>query len=876
MPNTQNIAVDNFKNIWMAANHKGLFRYSTDNQELENFTQANPKLLLDNQVTAIYSPDKQQFFIGTKLGITSLNSTTLQTIKYPTPQWIRNTMPNFIIQKIMIDKAGIIWLGTLNGLFTISPVTGEYTLHIPRVNDNTSISDNAVTDIFQDSKDNIWIATYKGLNRVLLLNGTDSKFEQFLYNPDEGKHSIPVNQILSLSELDNRLYIGSGTGLHSYHLASKQFESYDLSKNNFMIFNIQATQNKQLWLSTPNGLVTFDPKEKKLKNFTKADGIGNGIFRHFSGLIDSEDQLFFGTNKGFVSFQPEDIITNKTPPPIYITDIITMDEESTKSINGTYLNEISLNPEEYYISCSFAAINYQQAEKNKYSYQLEGFDDKWHSIAFGQPIIYTNLPPKTYTLRIRAANNHGVWNETGASLKVIKLPAFWQTWLFQIMFWIGLVLALLKGIHLYTTSIRKRNQLLQDYNSNLKKEIEERKRAEHTLANREELLGIMMNTIPQYICIVDKHFKVIDVNSSFKKSLGLEDERMLIGKKMDKSPLPRLFREKSQKSMRTVLATEKAIYNELYEIKGKNPSASIWIEQHFIPLRDKDNHIFGMLICGTNITARKRHQELTKTQTLQLKAYNKELERSNKELEQFAYIASHDLQSPLNTIISFSGLLEKSSTDKLEKTEKDFLQFITNSARNMQELIDAILQFSKINNQKSKPISFNVANLLEVIRLELNALLEEKKAVLKIGSMPELIHSDKIKIKQLLQNLITNGIKFSKKDIPPLITVSCIEQSDYWQFQVQDNGIGISKEFNEKIFQLFQRLHNASEYKGTGIGLALCKKLVTQLEGDIWVESELGQGCTFFFTVKKRSLQSEPPYGILSNQTDKVFATSEV
>jgi len=99
----------------------------------------------------------------------------------------------------------------------------------------------------------------------------------------------------------------------------------------------------------------------------------------------------------------------------------------------------------------------------------------------------------------------------------------------------------------------------------------------------------------------------------------------------------------------------------------------------------------------------------------------------------------------------------------------------------MQELIDAILQFSKINNQKSKPISFNVANLLEVIRLELNALLEEKKAVLKIGSMPELIHSDKIKIKQLLQNLITNGIKFSKKDIPPLITVSCIEQSDYWQ-----------------------------------------------------------------------------------------------
>jgi len=462
-----------------------------------------------------------------------------------------------------------------------------------------------------------------------------------------------------------------------------------------------------------------------------------------------------------------------------------------------------------------------------------------------------NLLPATYTLRIKAANNDGVWNETGASLKIIKQPAFWQTWWFQIMSWIAGLLVLLSAFHIYTNSIRSRNRLLQDYNSNLEKEIEERKRAEYNLANREELLNIMMNNIPQYICIVDKQFQVLSVNSSFKKSVGLKDEQALIGQSMDKGPLPPSFLKQSKKSMHTVLATEKAIFNELYEIKGKNPASSIWIEQNIIPLRDKDSHIFGMLVCGTNITTRKIQQELTKTQTLQLKAYNKKLERSNKELEQFAYIASHDLQSPLNTIISFSGLLEKSSTKKLSKVEKDFLQFITSSARNMQELINAILQFSRINNQKLQQTSFSIANLLAVLQIELNALFEENKATLKIGLLPEIIHSDKIKIKQLLQNLITNGIKFSKKGVPPIISISCIEQADYWRFQVQDNGIGISKEFNEKVFQLFQRLHIASAYKGTGIGLALCKKLVTQLEGDIWVESVLGEGCTFFFTVKK-------------------------
>ena len=250
------------------------------------------------------------------------------------------------------------------------------------------------------------------------------------------------------------------------------------------------------------------------------------------------------------------------------------------------------------------------------------------------------------------------------------------------------------------------------------------------------------------------------------------------------------------------------------------------------------------------IRERKRIEKEQIDTDKKLRAFNKELIQSNKELEQFAYIASHDLQSPLTSIINFSVLLEKSFSGNLSKRQQEFFQFIVSSTKNMQELVNAILEFSKINNRKISTQQFSLAKLIDVLRIESDAILKNKNAIIIAKNMPSTIHTDRIKLKQILQNLISNGIKFSRIGIPPVIIVSCTKKEDYWLFQVKDNGIGIEKEFTQKVFKLFQRLHAPSEFKGTGIGLALCKKLVEQLGGRIWVESVPNAGSTFYFTIK--------------------------
>jgi len=169
----------------------------------------------------------------------------------------------------------------------------------------------------------------------------------------------------------------------------------------------------------------------------------------------------------------------------------------------------------------------------------------------------------------------------------------------------------------------------------------------------------------------------------------------------------------------------------------------------------------------------------------------------------------------------------------------------------MEELVDSLLTFSRVNAKRGTIKPIDLSKLCQVIQSELATTIEEQNAVIQLSNLPDIVYADKIKFKQLLQNLITNGIKFSKKGRSPIVKIQCEEQVDSWRFEVKDNGIGIDEQFKEKIFLIFQRLHTKEEYQGTGIGLALCKKIVEQHGGNIWVESEEGEGSRFIFTINK-------------------------
>jgi signal transduction histidine kinase len=226
-----------------------------------------------------------------------------------------------------------------------------------------------------------------------------------------------------------------------------------------------------------------------------------------------------------------------------------------------------------------------------------------------------------------------------------------------------------------------------------------------------------------------------------------------------------------------------------------------------------------------------------------------ELERSNKELELFAYVASHDLQEPLRMVSSYTQLLERRYSDKLDDDAREFIGYAVDGANRMQRLINDLLEFSRLST-RGKPLErTDVAEVLGNVRANLSVAIEETGALVTNDLMPE-VPADAGQLGQLLQNLVGNGIKF-RNGGNPRVHVRAVEHEKHWEFSVRDNGIGIEQQYFDRIFVIFQRLHTKGDYPGTGIGLALCKRIVERHGGKIWVESKPDEGSTFFFTIPK-------------------------
>jgi light-regulated signal transduction histidine kinase (bacteriophytochrome) len=243
-----------------------------------------------------------------------------------------------------------------------------------------------------------------------------------------------------------------------------------------------------------------------------------------------------------------------------------------------------------------------------------------------------------------------------------------------------------------------------------------------------------------------------------------------------------------------------------------------------------------------------------------LKKKTEELARSNEDLEQFAYVASHDLQEPLRTVASYVQLLAKRYEGKLGSEADEFIGFASDGAVRMWKLINDLLTYSRVGTQGKELSPTDSEAVLALSLNDLKLAIEENGALVTHDPLPSVM-ADHFQLGQLFQNLIGNAIKFRSNE-PPRVHLSASRNGNGWTFSVRDNGIGIAAEYSERIFVIFQRLHSRKEYAGTGIGLAICKKIVERHGGRIWVESEVGKGATFYFilpAVKTEPLSSSPP-----------------
>ncbi|HLH39704.1 MAG TPA: ATP-binding protein [Bryobacteraceae bacterium] len=239
----------------------------------------------------------------------------------------------------------------------------------------------------------------------------------------------------------------------------------------------------------------------------------------------------------------------------------------------------------------------------------------------------------------------------------------------------------------------------------------------------------------------------------------------------------------------------------------------------------------------------------------QLRRRQESLQHAISELEQFAYSASHDLREPLRNIAIFSELLEKEHLAALDKTGRQYCNFVRASAKRMETLIDDLLAYTRLNDDEShnEPTTADAAKCVEMALASLSTAITESGAEIEVGPLP-VVSMRSTHLYQIFQNLLANAVKY-RGEAPPRIRVSASREEGFgWRFAVKDNGIGISPEYQERIFGLFKRLHTNAKYSGSGIGLAICQRIVQRSGGKIWVESEPGRGSTFYFTVKHERL----------------------
>lgn len=371
------------------------------------------------------------------------------------------------------------------------------------------------------------------------------------------------------------------------------------------------------------------------------------------------------------------------------------------------------------------------------------------------------------------------------------------------------------------------------------RDITEQLQAEQQFRNEETKFRMVFDESPVGKSLTLPDGRLSRVNRAFADMLGYTLQEMT-GVNFVQITHPDDVAE-SRECIRALLNREQDIYHLCKRYIHKHGHI-VWAEITTRMHRDEYGVAQFLLTHIQDISERKLTEE-------RMQRLNADLVRSNKELEQFAYVASHDLQEPLRMVASYTQLLAKRYQDRLDQDANEFIHYAVDGANRMQRLIQDLLAYSRVNTRGSTLARVDLHAALADAVANLQVAIHESSALVTNGELPT-VTGDRLLLAQLLQNLLANAIKFRQKEVPPRVHVSAEKSGDEWVVSVQDNGIGIDPQYFGRLFVIFQRLHSRQEYPGTGIGLAICQRIVARHGGKIWVESAPGQGAAFRFTLR--------------------------
>jgi PAS domain S-box-containing protein len=827
----------------LIAMDSGLRRYKNGEVKLYSLNSGRP----NSGAWSVIQDREGNVWLGTKGA--GLNEFTRQGVRTYTT---RDGLADDAIYAVLQDHAGDIWVGTPYGASRLHH--GKITTYTRR----DGISGRRVWFIYEDHTQNLWFGTDTGLS--LFKKGTFSNFD--FDQPGTGMGGVTY----IYEDREGVLWIGTdGNGLKRF--SDGTLTTYRRENGMFdnTIWAVLEDDLGNLWMSSNFGI--FRAKKSELDDFAegKIHHVTSVSYGTADGMLSSEcngesqmpalktrdGRLLFACVRAVVAVNPQNVTHNPLPPPVVIESAFA---------NNHLLNagqEVPVGRGE--LEFHFAVLSYLAPDKVAIKYKLENYDRDWISAEGGQyQKSYTNIPPGEYEFRVIASNNDGVWNEQGASWRFYLKPRFYQTtWFYALC--AACLLWLAGGLYLLRIrQVRKREEELvvqvNERTRELRQEVAQRQEVEKELRRTASIVESSYDAIWS----TDHQGTIVTWNTGAEKLFGYSAKEAIGQSGLIIFPPERSWEYEHYLAQ---LRRGECLTN-LETVRQNRSGELLDLSLSLSPIL-KDGIVIGISFIARDITRRKKAEEA-------LQQAKDAAEAATRAKSEFLANMSHEIRTPLNGVI---GMLELAHHTRLTPEQSELLTMATDSANTLLVLINDILDFSKIEAGK---LEFDSAefDLPEIVSDTLRSIaLRAHEKGLELAcyispEMPQLLIGDALRLKQVLLNLLGNAVKFTRQGevVLRVEPVKVVNEYQELMFSISDTGIGIPAEKRRSIFEAFSQADASTTRKfgGSGLGLAICSRIVTLMGGSMWVESEPGQGSTFYFTAAFKTVEGAAAKPFLS------------
>lgn len=852
----------------------GLDRFNPERQGFEHFraVPGDPGSLPSDGIRSLIEDREGNLWVGSwRGGISRFDRATQRFLTIGQSPSRADLLVDDRINTLYEDLQGRLWVGTQGGLSVLSADRASATHFRHDPDDPGSLSDSFVWVVTADLSGAIWAGTDSGgLNR---LDPDSGRWEAWRASPPPA--GLPSNRVRAIHVAPNGvLWIGTAGGLVSFDPAQRTFRHWSGADGLPIsaVVDITPDDAGNLWLSTNRGLCRLSPNSGEVRVFTGSDGLHGNVFAGGSAFRDRGGWIYLGGPNGFNFFDPASVRSNPHAPPVVLRSFSRQGRAVSFDRPFSRLERIRLRHHEASFAIDFAALDYTDPERNRYSYLLEGYDRDWNNAGTRPFASYTRVTPGQYVFRVRGANNDGVWNPQATSLPIVVLPPLWATWWFKSLA-AGAFIALLAAAYAWRVSWLKAD----------------RRRLEGLVAARTAELVVKQEQLEKINSIV----KAINSEMAFDDLLRVLIEQMLIIQDADRIAV--LLGERDRPLLRFVAATappvselsgieltyeeaearyvtgSEEIDQDLFvarQVKGRRAEekfSGIELPAAMLVMRIRvAGKVEGYLLCASMddpgafaeadiqlLSNLKEHIQAAFAKTRMLA----ELQSLNEKKNEFLGLAAHDLRNPLGLISGWTGLAVhnlETGRHPVERIIAD-LQRVLRVAEQMNQIVAELLDISAIESGKLRlePGPENLRSVLEECAQLYAHLAAEKSIELTLEPGPELpaVHADRNRVIEIMANLLSNAVKYTHQG--GRVQVRCEARNGEVVTHVEDTGQGLTPEDLAVMFKRFGKLsaRPTGGEPSTGLGLAIVKKIVELHGGRIWVSSERGRGSTFSFSL---------------------------